>query len=120
MTIVSAMRGVHESLAAADDASRRRHRGRGDRPQNHPALDAATILDSVVKTNRLVVVEEGPLDRRLGGRGAGARDGAGARHLDDAWRIATPDTPIPYSPPLEDAHLPGASANRDEITRRIG
>ena len=27
--------------------------------------------------------------------------------LDDAWRIATPNTPIPYSPPLEDVFLPG-------------
>jgi pyruvate/2-oxoglutarate/acetoin dehydrogenase E1 component len=44
----------------------------------------------------------------------------GLEHLDDAWRITTPDTPIPYSPPLEDAHLPGAERIASEITRRIG
>ena len=35
--------------------------------------------------------------------------------LDDAWRIVTPDHPIPYSPPLEDAFMPGA----DSIARAI-
>ena len=41
-------------------------------------------------------------------------------HLDDAWRMATPDTPIPYSPPLEDAFLPGADRIATEIRRRLG
>jgi hypothetical protein len=40
--------------------------------------------------------------------------------LDDAWRIATPDNPIPYSPPLEDAHLPGAERIAAEIGQRLG
>ena len=44
----------------------------------------------------------------------------GLGDLDDAWRIATPNTPIPYSPPLEDAHLPGAERLADEIRRRLG
>ena len=35
--------------------------------------------------------------------------------LDDAWRITTPNSPIPYSPPLEDAHLPVA----DRIVREV-
>jgi acetoin:2,6-dichlorophenolindophenol oxidoreductase subunit beta len=35
--------------------------------------------------------------------------------LDDAWRITTPNSPIPYSPPLEDAHLPGT----DRIVREV-
>jgi len=40
-------------------------------------------------------------------------------YLDDAWRIATPNTPIPYSPPLEDAFLPGADRIAAEILRRL-
>ena len=39
--------------------------------------------------------------------------------LDDAWRLATPNTPIPYSPPLEDAFLPGADRIAGEIRRRL-
>ena len=40
-------------------------------------------------------------------------------HLDDAWRLATPNTPIPYSPPLEDAFLPGPERIAEEIRRRL-
>ena len=39
--------------------------------------------------------------------------------FDDAWRIATPNTPIPYSPPLEDAFLPGPERIAAEIRRRL-
>jgi pyruvate/2-oxoglutarate/acetoin dehydrogenase E1 component len=39
--------------------------------------------------------------------------------LDDAWRIATSDGPVPYSPPLEDAFLPGAERIASEIRRRV-
>src|SRR5262249_42547066 len=75
-----------------------------------------------------------PPDRGLGGRGVGeegARPGGWAGEglarateqalgpLDDAWRIATPNSPIPYSPPLEDAFLPGPERIADEIRRRL-
>jgi pyruvate/2-oxoglutarate/acetoin dehydrogenase E1 component len=43
----------------------------------------------------------------------------GLSDLDDAWRIATPDTPIPYSPQLEDAHLPGPERIAAEVRRRV-
>jgi pyruvate/2-oxoglutarate/acetoin dehydrogenase E1 component len=120
VTIVSAMRGVHESLAAAD-----RLAGAGieveviDLRTIRP-FDAATVLDSVAKTNRLVVVEEGPLTGGWAGEVVALAAERALEHLDDVWRIATPDSPIPYSPPLEDAHLPGADRIASEIERRIG
>jgi pyruvate/2-oxoglutarate/acetoin dehydrogenase E1 component len=43
----------------------------------------------------------------------------GLGELDDAWRIATPDTPIPYSPPLEQAFLPGPGRIAAEIRERL-
>ena len=70
-------------------------------------LDLETVLRSVEKTNRVMAVEEGP---RLGGWAAnlvGALAAEALHDLDDAWVIATGETPIPYSPPLEDAFLPG-------------
>jgi pyruvate/2-oxoglutarate/acetoin dehydrogenase E1 component len=44
----------------------------------------------------------------------------GLGDLDDAWRIATPNSPIPYSPPLEDAFLPGAERIASEVRARLG
>jgi pyruvate/2-oxoglutarate/acetoin dehydrogenase E1 component len=110
VTLVGAMRTVHECLAAAETLS-----GEGieceviDMRTLRPP-DVATVLWSLERTNRLVVVEEGP---RTGGWAAeivatAAEEGLG--DLDDIRRVTAPDHPIPYSPPLEDAFLPGAEA----------
>lgn len=120
LTIVTAMRGVHESLAAAETLA-----GSGidaeviDLRTIRP-FDSAAVLASVEKTNRLVVVEEGPLTGGWAGEVLAVVAEHGLGDLDDAWRIATPDHPIPYSPPLEDAHVPGAERIASEIARRLG
>ena len=83
-------------------------------------LDADTILASLAKTNRVIVVEEGPLTGGWAGELLALVTERGLSDLDDAWRITTPDSPIPYSPPLEDAHLPGAERIAAEIAGRLG
>jgi len=82
-------------------------------------LDLETVLASVQKTNRVAVVEEGPLTGGWAGEMLALIAEHGLGDLDDAWRIATPDTPIPYSPPLEDAHLPGPERIAAEVRRRV-
>ena len=120
VTIVSAMRGVHESLAAAERLAEKGIEAEVVDLRTIRPLDAETIVGSIAKTNRLVVVEEGPLTGGWAGEVLAVAVERGLEHLDDAWRIATPDTPIPYSPPLEDAHLPGADRIASEIEQRIG
>jgi acetoin:2,6-dichlorophenolindophenol oxidoreductase subunit beta len=39
---------------------------------------------------------------------------------DDVWTLTTSDTPIPYSPTLEDAFLPQAQAIIDSVRARLG
>jgi pyruvate dehydrogenase E1 component beta subunit len=120
VTLVSAMRGVHECLEAAETLA-----GSGieadviDLRTLRP-LDAATVLASVAKTNRLVVVEEGPLTGGWAGELLSLVTEGALGDLDDAWRITTPDSPVPYSPPLEDAHLPLAGRIAAEVARRLG
>ena len=120
VTIVSAMRGVHESLAAADTLACAGIDAEVIDLRTIRPLDSATIMASLEKTNRLVVVEEGPLTGGWAGEVLALATEQGLGDLDDAWRIATPDSPIPYSPPLEDAHLPGAERIAAEITDRLG
>ena len=119
LTIVTAMRGVHDALGAADELA-----GRGveceviDLRTLRP-WDRATVTDSVRHTNRLLAVEEGP---ETGGWAADVL--AAVTHealddLDDAWRLATPDTPVPYSPPLEDAHFPGRERIVASVLERL-
>ena len=83
-------------------------------PMNHEAGTCEWIAP-----NRLVVVEEGPLTGGWAGEVLALAAEHGLGDIDDAWRIATPDTPIPYSPPLEDAHLPGAARIAAEVERRL-
>jgi len=119
VTLVSVMRGVHECLEAAETLA-----GSGidaeviDLRTLRP-LDAATVLASVTKTNRLAVVEEGPLTGGWAGELTALVTEQALGDLDDAWRITTPDSPVPYSPPLEDAHLPLAAGIAAEVARRL-
>ena len=79
VTIVTAMKGVHDSLEAADALEQDGISAEVIDLRTLRPFDADTVLTSVRKTNRIVVVEEGPLDRRLGRRSARDRDRAGPR-----------------------------------------
>jgi pyruvate/2-oxoglutarate/acetoin dehydrogenase E1 component len=108
LTIVSVMKGVHDALAAAEELSTEGIDVEVIDLRTLRPLDRETVIGSVRRTNRLLVVEEGP---RTGGW-AGGLLGDLAEHaleyLDDVWRVTTEDAPIPYSPPLEDGFLPSA------------
>lgn len=73
-------------------------------------LDEATVLASARKTNRVLIVHE---DSKRGGFGAELAAVVAEKALWDldapVVRVAAPDTPVPYSPPLEYAHLPKAA-----------
>jgi pyruvate/2-oxoglutarate/acetoin dehydrogenase E1 component len=78
------------------------------------------VLASVEKTNRVLAVEEGP---RTGGWSTGVLGAVAERalhDLDDAWIVATEETPIPYSPTLEDAFIPNADAILESVRERLG
>jgi pyruvate/2-oxoglutarate/acetoin dehydrogenase E1 component len=120
VTIVSALRGVRDALEAAEQLA-----GDGidaevvDIRSLRP-LDHETVLGSVAKTNRVLVVEEGP---RVGGWAAnllGIVTAEGLDELDDAWILTTSDTPAPYSPTLEDDWLPGPAEIANAVRERLG
>jgi pyruvate/2-oxoglutarate/acetoin dehydrogenase E1 component len=119
VTIVSAMNGVHESLAAADRLAADGIDAEVIDLRTLRPLDIPTVVASVAKTNRIVVVEEGPLTGGWAGEVLARVTEEALGDLDDAWRIATADAPVPYSPPLEDAFLPGAERIAGEIRQRI-
>jgi pyruvate/2-oxoglutarate/acetoin dehydrogenase E1 component len=118
ITLVSAMKSVHDSLEASDaleeDVSVEVIDLRTLRP-----FDLDTVLASVRKTSRIVVVEEGPRTGGWAGEVLASVTENALGYLDDAWRIATPDTPIPYSPTLEDAFLPSPERIAAEIRSRL-
>jgi pyruvate/2-oxoglutarate/acetoin dehydrogenase E1 component len=119
VTIVSAMNGVHESTKAAEILAADGIESEVIDLRTLRPLDIATVLVSVAKTNRIAVVEEGPRTGGWAGEVIARVTEEGLGDLDDAWRITTPESPVPYSPPLEDAHLPGAERIASEVRDRL-
>jgi pyruvate/2-oxoglutarate/acetoin dehydrogenase E1 component len=119
VTLATAMKSVHDALEAAESLEADRISVEVIDLRTLRPFDLETVLASVRKTNRIVVVEEGPLTGGWAGEVLASVTEHALGHLDDAWRIATPNTPIPYSPPLEDAFLPGRERISTEIRRRL-
>src|SRR5581483_11442691 len=74
-------------------------------------LDEEAVLDSVRKTNRVILLHE---DTRMGGF-AGELAARITEHAFDSldapvMRVTAPDCPVPYSPPLEEAFLPNTKS----------
>jgi pyruvate dehydrogenase E1 component beta subunit len=108
VTVVALSRLVHESLAAAHELAAEGIEVEVIDPRTLVPLDLATILESVGNTHRLVVAHEAV---RLGGFGAEIVAQVQAAAFDELdapiERVGAPFAPIPFSPPLEDAYLPG-------------
>jgi len=73
-------------------------------------LDTETICESVRKTNRVVLVHEDHKTMGIGAEIAATLSEDLFEYLDaPIVRVAAPDTPIPFSPPLEEFYLPKES-----------
>ena len=73
-------------------------------------VDADTVLDSVARTSRALVLQEASRVDRRRRRPRLADRPRGLRALDAPVAVvAAPDSPIPYAPELEDAYLPSAA-----------
>jgi acetoin:2,6-dichlorophenolindophenol oxidoreductase subunit beta len=120
LTIVTIGKGVPDALAAAQTLESEGVSVEIVDLRTLRPLDVDTVLESVSRTNRVLAVEEGP---RTGGWAAGVLGAVaerGLHDLDDAWILATDETPIPYSPTLEDAFLPQTDAILESVRSRAG
>ena len=119
LTIVSVSKGVRDALEAAEHLAGDGFEAEVVDLRSLRPLDLDTVLASVRRTNRVLAVEEGP---RTGGWASGVLglvSEAGLHELDDAWIIATEETPIPYSPTLEDDFLPATETIADSVRERL-
>jgi pyruvate/2-oxoglutarate/acetoin dehydrogenase E1 component len=119
VTLVSCMKGVHDCLHAAEALDATGISAEVIDLRTVRPLDRATILESLGRTNRLAVVEEGPRAGGWAGELLALAAEESLHDIDDVWRIATPDHPIPYSPTLEDAFLPGGEAIAESVRARL-
>ena len=83
-------------------------------------LDAATVLGSVAKTSRILIVEENPYQGGWGGTLASIVADEGFYDLDaPVKRLAAASVPLPFATHLEDEVLPSVSAAVDIAVRMV-
>ena len=119
LTIVSYAAMMHPSLDAAGELAKEGIECEVIDLRTLLPLDRETILASVRKTNKLLVVHEDTRTGGIAGEIAAVVCEEAFGDLDGPIvRVTSPDTPVPYSPPLEEHYLPNA-AGIAEAARRL-
>ncbi|WP_371371783.1 alpha-ketoacid dehydrogenase subunit beta [Sporomusa aerivorans] len=107
VTIVAWSWMVHKALAAAEALAEEGIQAEVLDPRTLMPLDTESILKSVGKTGRLVIVQEAVKTGGFGGEIAAIVAEEGMDLLDGPIkRVAMPFTPIPFSPVLENYVIP--------------
>ena len=111
---------VGKALAAADELAREGLQAEVIDLRVLRPLDTGAILDSVRKTRRAVVVDEGWRTGSLAAE-VSARIAEGAFYELDApvERVCTAEVPIPYPRHLEEAALPQPAAIAEAVRRTV-
>lgn len=107
VTIVAISRMVQQALAAADALEAEGISAEIVDPRTLSPLDEGTILESIAKTHRLVIVDEdNPRCSIATDIAALAADKAFTELDAPIKRVTAPHTPVPFSPPLEQFYVP--------------
>lgn len=116
VTVVSWSGILHQALAVAEDLAAEGIDAEVIDLRTIQPLDRETVLTSLRKTNRLVVVHEAVRDFGVGAEIIALAATDGFWHLDAPLRrVGAGFSPAPYAPGLEQEWLPG----REEITAAI-
>jgi len=109
VTIVAFSRMVGEALAAAERLADDGIEAEVLDPRTLVPLDLETIVESVRRTRRAVVAHEAVSHSGFGAEVVAQLQIAAFDYLDEPLqRVGAPFTPVPLSPPLEDAYRPGS------------
>jgi acetoin:2,6-dichlorophenolindophenol oxidoreductase subunit beta len=120
VTIVGLQLMLHRALEAAADLSVEGIDCEVIDLRSVSPMDTATVLASIKKTNRLVIVEESPHGAGWGGDLASLAANEGFWHLDaPVARVNMGGALTPYSPPLEDAAIPSAKRIADTVRQLV-
>ncbi len=111
LTIVSYAAMMHTSMEAADLLAKEGIEAEMIDLRTLLPLDRETLLASVKKTNKLLVVHEDTRTGGIAGEIAALVCESAFEDLDGpVMRVTSLDTPVPYSPPLEERFLPNVSS----------
>ena len=112
---------VYEALKAAEQLSDVGLDAEVIDPRTLQPLDSETVLESVRKTHRALVVHEAVRFSGFGAEIAAQIQELAFDYLDaPVARVGAPFSPVPYSPVLEKAYVPNAKTIVAEAKRIIG
>jgi pyruvate/2-oxoglutarate/acetoin dehydrogenase E1 component len=121
VTIVALSRLVGDALTAAERLAAEGIEAEVIDPRTLVPFDLQTVVESVRRTNRMVVAHEAVEHGGFGAEIAASVQSAAFDHLDaPVERVGAPFYPIALSPPLEDAYLPGAEEVYAAVRRTLG
>ncbi|MGK5510290.1 alpha-ketoacid dehydrogenase subunit beta [Brevibacillus formosus] len=121
LTIVAVGKQVHTALEAAEQLVRKGIETEVVDPRSLSPLDEDTILGSVQKTNRLIVIDEANPRCSIATDIAALVADKGFDSLDaPIKRITAPHTPVPFSPVLEDLYLPTPQTVIQVVSELLG
>jgi len=120
-TIVAIGRMMHEALKAADQLAELGVDTEVIDPRTLQPFDTETVVNSVKKTHRAMVVHEAVRFGGIGGEIA-AQIGEDAFDYLDApvARVGAPFSPVPFSPALEKHYIPNADKIVAEAKKQLG
>jgi pyruvate dehydrogenase E1 component beta subunit len=121
VTVVATMAMVHKALEAAEDLAKEGIEVEVVDPRTLSPLDRETIINSVKKTHRLVIVHEAVKQAGPGAEIAATVTEEAFEYLDaPIKRVAAPFTPVPFSPVLESAYIPSKESIISAVKEVIG
>jgi pyruvate dehydrogenase E1 component beta subunit len=121
VTIASCLLMAHRAMSAAETLAGEGIEAEVIDMRWLAPLDVETVIESVRRTGRLVVVEEGPGRNGWGGSVASAVADRAIDALDaPIRRLAGPDTPIPFAPHLEALLIPTAAHIVETVREIVG
>jgi acetoin:2,6-dichlorophenolindophenol oxidoreductase subunit beta len=121
VTVIATGFMVHHALKAAEKAEAEGISVEVLDPRSLLPLDEPAILESVKKTHRLIIVHEAVKFAGCGAEIAAMVAEKAFDYLDaPIMRIGAPFCPVPFSPVLEAAYLPGEAAISEALRSMMG
>jgi pyruvate dehydrogenase E1 component beta subunit len=120
VTVIGTLLMMHKSIQAAEILAKEGISAEVIDPRSLVPFDWETVKKSVEKTGRLVIIEEAP---KRGGIGAEIAATAAEEFMEflvaPIKRIAAPNTPVPFSPPMENFYIPELTRIVEEIRKVV-
>jgi pyruvate/2-oxoglutarate/acetoin dehydrogenase E1 component len=118
VTIVATHAMVQRSLSVAEEFAKEGIEIEIVDPRTLRPLDKESILESVKKTGRLIVADEGTVTCGVASEISAWIAEVAIEYLQaPIFRVGSPDTPVPFSPRLEQIYVPDEGDVREAINK---